>query len=135
MSSRLDDIPVYQQSPVTVTAADYNRVQIALKRLDAPVRIPLIGLRTLELLLERDAWIVIDRALNEIPVLAWTDFQVADRDSLHEPVPCVLKMYHAHAMTILDKVISCMEGVLQQRIDKLYEKDLGDKVVPMSKRK
>ena len=133
MSSRLDDIPVYQQRPVTVTAADYNRVQIALKRLGEPVRIPLVGLRTLELLLEKDAWIVIDSGLNEVPVLAWTDFQAAERSSLHEDIPCVLKIYHAHAMVILNKVTSQMEEVLRERIEKLYETVPGEKVVPLPK--
>lgn len=134
MSSRLDDVPVYQQMPTTVQAADFNRVQIALKRFGEPVHIPLTGMRSLQLILERETWIVVDGALNEVPVLAWGDFQVEGRANLHEPIPCVLKVYHAHAMVILDKVISCMEGVLQQRIDKLHEKDKGNKVVPMSKK-
>lgn len=133
MSSRLDDIPVYQQRPISVAAADFNRVQIALKRLGEPVHIPLSGMRSLQLILEREAWIVIDASLNEIPVLAWTDFQAGGRANLHEPIPCVLKIYHAHAMMIIDKVIACMEGELQQRIDKLHEKDQGSKIVPISK--
>lgn len=133
MSSRLDDIPVYQQRPVTVTAVDYNRVQIALKHFGEPVSIPLTGLRSLELVLDHNAWIVVDGALNDIPVLAWTDFEVAGRENLHEPIPCVLKIYHAHAMVILNKVSACMESVLLERIDKFYEDTPGERVVHLKK--
>lgn len=133
MSSRLDDVPVYQQRPVKLAAADFNRVQIALKRLGEPLRIPLVGLRTLELVLEKDAWIVIDNGLNEVPVLAWTDFQVAARSSLHEGIPAVLKIYHAHAMVILNKVTAQMQSALQERIEKLAGDDSGEKVVPLPK--
>lgn len=133
MNSRLDNLPVYQQRPVTVSAIDFNRAKIALKRLGEPVHIPLAGLRSLELVLDHEAWIVVDGALNEFPVLAWTDFQSSDRDALHEPVPCVLKLYHAHAMVILDKVVARMESVLMERIDKLNKDVSGERVVPLQR--
>ena len=70
MSSRLDNIPVYEQSETAVPAADYNRVQIAFKRLGEPIEIPLTGLRRLELILDRDAWVVVDHDTNDIPIFA-----------------------------------------------------------------
>lgn len=116
MSSRLDNIPVYEQSETAVRAADYNRVQIAFKRLGAPVHIPLVGLRNLELILDHEAWVVVDGDLNDLPILAWTDFQNEGRATLHEPVPCLLKTYHIHAPVILERVTEFMEQELAKRI-------------------
>lgn len=121
MSSRLDDIPIYELIESSVTAPNYNLVQIAFKRLGVPIEIPLTGLRRLELILERDAWIVIDHDMNDIPILAWTDFQIDGRSALHEPVFCHLKTYHMHAKIILDRVTEFMEQELAMRLAALQK--------------
>lgn len=131
MGSRLDNLPVYKQSSDTLAAEEYNRVLIALKRFGEPIRISLAGLRTLELVLDHEAWIVVDNAFNDIPVLAWTEFEVSERQTLHEPISCTLKMYHAHAKIILDEVHDQMGKVLMERIEKLHEGAGGDRVVPI----
>jgi len=118
MRTRLDDLPVFEIQRLTVRAVDYNLVQIALKRLGAPLHIELPRLRTLELILEKDSWIVIDRALNDIPVLAWLDFDMQQRSSLHEPIPCQRRTYHTHALLIVDKVIEAMHLILGERLGK-----------------
>ena len=135
MASRLDDIPVYEQRSVTVMAVDYNRVQIALKRLGEPVRFPLAGLRTLELLLDHEAWIVIDASLNDVPIFAWTNFQVSHRESLHEPIPCLLKMYHAHALVVMNKVTNLMQSVLSERIAALKAGSDADRIILLKAKK
>lgn len=119
MRSRLDDIPVFEIRQLSMRAEDYNLVQIALKRLGTPLRIELPGLRTLDLILEKDAWIVIDRSLNDIPVLAWVDFQTLHRQNLHEPVTCERRTYHTHALIIIDKVIEAMHLILGERLSAL----------------
>jgi hypothetical protein len=128
-SSRLNDIPVYERVDTHVPAVDFNRVQIALKRLGGPLRIPLAGLRSLQLILEPEAWIVVDTALNEVPVFAWTEFQTAGRIALHEPIACVLKAYHAHYGVIFAQVTQCMEKVLAERLAELYDKAGAKEVV------
>ena len=135
MASRLDDIPVYEQRPVTVAATEYNRVHIALNRLGEPLRIPLQDLRTLELILEHEAWIVVDTGLNDIPVMAWTGFQVDHRQTLHEPIPCLLKIYHAHALVISDKVTKLMQEVLTTRLAELKPSVEADRVVTLKDKK
>lgn len=97
-------------------AEDYNLVHIALNRLGSPIRIELPRLRTLDLILEKDAWIVVDRSLNDIPVVAWIDFKVAHREALHEPVACERRTYHTHALLIVDKVIEAMHLILGERL-------------------
>ena len=133
MSRRLDDIPVYELIESSVTAQNYNLVQIAFKRLGDPIEIPLTGLRRLELILDRDAWIVVDHDMNDIPILAWTDFQVEGRDALHESVPCQLKTYHMHATVILERVTEFMESELASRISEQQKACEIENVVPLKK--
>lgn len=133
MSGRLDDIPVYEFIETSVTAAIYNRVQIAFKRLGEPVGIPLTGLRRLELILDREAWIVVDHDMNDIPILAWTDFQVEGRTALHAAVPCNLKTYHMHAKVILARVTEFMEQELAARIAARQHACEIENVTPLKK--
>lgn len=132
MVSRLDDLPVYEQSRISLAAADFNRVQLVLKRFGTPLRISLAGLRSLELELSHEAWIVVDRNLNDIPVLAWTDFQVEGRSSLHEPIPCVMKSYHAHSGLIRERVFILMRQTLAQRLGEQQGAE-DHRVVPLKR--
>jgi len=116
MRSRLDDLPVFETRQVKIPAEEYNLAHIALNRLGNPLRIELPTLRTLDLILEKDAWIVVDRSLNDIPVVAWIDFIVAHRENLHEPVACERRTYHTHALIIVDKVIEAMHRILGERL-------------------
>ena len=133
MSGRLDDIPVYELIEASVTAANYNLVQIAFKRLGEPIEIPLTGLRRLELILDRDAWIVVDHDMNDIPILAWTDFQIEGRSELHKSIPCKMKTYHMHAKVILERVAEFMEKELAKRISELQSACEIDNVIPLKK--
>jgi hypothetical protein len=133
MNGRLDDIPVYELIEASIAAANYNLVQIAFKRLGEPIEIPLTGLRRLELILDRDTWVVVDHDMNDIPILAWTDFQVEGRSALHEPVPCQLKTYHMHAKVILERVTEFMEQELAARIAALQNACEIENVTPLNK--
>jgi hypothetical protein len=132
MRSRLDDLPVFEIRQVSIRAEDYNLVHIALKRLPNPLRFELPRLRTLDLILEKDAWIVVDRSLNDIPVLAWLDFQVAHRQTLHEPVACERRTYHTHALIIVDKVIEAMHLILGERMGATTPSN-GEQVTPIKR--
>lgn len=116
MKEILASVPVYERKETEVPANLYNLVAIALKRLKAPIRFELPRLRTLELLLDRDAWIVVDTRLNDIPVLAWLDFATQGRTSLHEPVPCYLNLYHVHGQMLLPRIIEAMEIILGEQL-------------------
>ena len=112
--SRLNDIPSLKSLSSTVAAECFNRVRLALVRLENPLRIALPGLRTLDFMLEDEAWAIIDRDLNDIPVLAWTDFE--RRSALHLPVHCTLRYYHAHADIILEKALQRLDEILTARL-------------------
>lgn len=133
MNWRLDDLPVYKTRETSIAAKYFNRVQIAFNRLGEPINIPLTELRNLELILNRDAWIVVDNDVNHIPILAWVDFQSEGRIALHEPVPCSLKIYHMHATVILEKVSTFMQDELSKRLSELQTACEIENVIPLKK--
>ncbi len=116
MRGRLDDLPIFEYRDSHVDANQYNLVHIALKRLGKSLRFELPRLRTLDMVLEKEAWAVIDRDLNDIPVIAWVDFQTRHRDNLHEPIRCQQRLYHAHALIIVGKVMEAMHDILGEKL-------------------
>ena len=131
MKSRLEDLPTFETHRSTVTALHYNLVLVALNRLDNPLRFALPKLRTLDLHLEHDAWIVVDKSLNDIPVMAWVDFDTAGRSNLHEAIPCTLKIYHSHAGLLIEKVMEAMTLLLGEQLDLPGDKPAD--IVPLKK--
>ncbi len=112
--SRLDSIQPYSTHPARVPAERYNLVRLALRRLENPIRLQLPRLRTLDLILEDDAWVIVDRSLNDIPIMAWTHFE--NRTSLHDPVCCTQRHYHAHAGVIMASAWKSMDSLLAERL-------------------
>ena len=112
--SRLNDIPTLKSLPATVAVARYNRVRLALKRVENPMRIELPGLRSMDFILEDQVWAIVDRDLNDIPVVAWTDFE--PRSSLHQPVHCTMRIYHLHADAIVEQALEKLDEILEARL-------------------
>lgn len=119
MYNRLDNVPVYKHIDSTVGANYYNHVLVALKHLGDEVRYRIPKLKHLDLIIQHDAWIIVDRVLNDVPVAAWTNFQAAHRENLHEPIPCDLKLYHANAELVLDRTLEAMELLLGETMEEL----------------
>ena len=119
MYRRLEDIPVYEFREGNMDARYFNRVQVALKRLGETIRFPIPKLKHLDLILEPEAWIIVDRVLNDIPVAAWTEFKTDYRDSLHQPIPCRIQLYHANAELILQRTLEAMEDLLGEQLSQL----------------
>lgn len=117
MYTRHNEVPVYEFREGSLDANYYNHVQVALNRLGESLRLELPGLKTLSLILQRDAWIVVDRAFNEIPVVAWTDFDSEGRSTLHQPVRCYIRLYHVNAGMIMKRVLEAMELLLGEQLD------------------
>ena len=112
--SRLNDIPTLKSQPSSVASVRFNRVRLALKRLENPLRIELPGLRSMDFILENQVWAVVDRNHNDIPVVAWTDF--ASRTTLHQPVYCIMRIYHLHADAIIDQALRKLDDILDARL-------------------
>jgi hypothetical protein len=112
--SRLNEIPTLKSLPGTVDAARFNRVRLALSRLENPLRLELPGLRSMDFILENQVWAIVDRNHNDIPVVAWTDFE--PRETLHEPVHCIMRIYHLHADAIIDQALHKLDNILEARL-------------------
>ncbi|WP_455208794.1 hypothetical protein [Kaarinaea lacus] len=122
MKSRLSDIPIIKSVPSYVGATHFNRVRLSQLRLDPSLRLELFSLRGLDIVIDDDAWVCIDRTLGDLPVLAWTDFDKNSRKGLHQPVPCKLRFYHNHADLICGTVLDDLGRILERRLAKIRYK-------------
>lgn len=113
--TRHDEVPVFEYRPGRLDANRFNRVTLALKHAGQGLRLGLPTLRHLDLILQPDAWIVVDRALNDIPLLAWTEFEVDPEQRLHRPVACRLRLFHAQAGLLLRQVLADLGQLLDDR--------------------
>ncbi|MDH5326167.1 MAG: hypothetical protein OEZ68_16300 [Gammaproteobacteria bacterium] len=116
MHERLEGLPVYELRQWELDANYFNHVQVALHRLSQSLRFAIPKLKHLDLILDADAWIVVDRVQGDVPVVAWTAFQTQHRDNLFEPIKCELRSYHAHADLILQRTLEAMELLLGEQL-------------------
>ena len=121
MKSRLDNIPIYETRESTIRAHDYNLVKIALKRLGSPIRFEIPNLRTLDFIIEDDLWVIVDRSLNDVPVIAWLKFNDQARTGIHQDITCERRTYHTHAMIIVDKAIEALHLLLGEKLGDISE--------------
>ena len=112
MALRLGELVPLRTLPKTLDAACYNRVRLALLRLDNPLRIELSRLRV-EVLLDDTTWLCYRPYESDLPLLAWTAFQTKNR-ALHEPVPCKLHLYHFHAGLLMGVTLDNLSAVLDE---------------------
>jgi len=124
MYTRLEGMPVYETRDAQLNALHYNHVQVGLKRIHRSLRYNIPKLQQLVLILQKEAWIIVDHSLNDMPVAAWTDFETEGRNDLHQPIKCKLKLYHAHAHLILDRTLEAMELMLGEELaEKTHSSD------------
>jgi hypothetical protein len=114
--TRHNSVPLYNLYQSQIDAKYYNHVQITLKRLGKQIRFKIPGLNHLDLILQQDAWIVVDRVHNDVPVLAWTDFDQSQRDNLHKPLQCQIRMWHYAAAMIKQRTLEAMETILTEEL-------------------
>jgi len=116
MGQRIEGIPVFAERTDEVPAVLYNLWRRARMRLGTPIQVRLPGMKEMELILEHDAWVVVDHNRGEVPVLAWVDFRPARERRLHEPVPCTLNYYHFMASGLRARVLEHMQDALEKRL-------------------
>ncbi len=129
MKSMLDKLPRYSTEEVSLPAPLYNKVKLGLLWIDKSLVFDIHGLRNLEVILDSETWICRDISLNNIPILAWTEFNTANRVNLHEPVSCKLYTYHAHAMLIIDTLLEQVDLELTRQLP--HSPDSA-KIIPLS---
>ncbi len=105
MYTRHLEVPILDAYPTRVEAAVYNRVRLALHRAGGQsLRAPVPGLKHLDVIVQPEAWIVVDRAFGDVPVAAWTAFEDTGRDALHTDVSCRLQTHNQYAGMVLKAV-------------------------------
>ena len=133
MYDRLKDFPIYETRQASVDASYYNHVEVALKRLhEEELRYHIPGLKHLVLILQHNAWVIVDRVFNDTPVAAWVDFQTRNRANLHEPVKCQINYYHANAPMILRRTLQAMDIMLTEDLA-VDQTDAHGDVLPFNK--
>lgn len=68
------------------------------------------------MILEDHEWVCVNEPQNDLPVLAWVDFEDRGRDALHLPVKCKINYYHFAASKVRADVLDLMEELLGQRL-------------------
>ena len=130
--TRHDEIPQLSARAGKVDALYYNHVQTALKQLGNQIRLTIPKLKHLDLIIQKDAWIIVDIVLNDVPVVAWTNFETKGRDSLHEPIQCEIRFFHYAASMILNRTLEAMELMLGEVLEQELHKNKSD-VLPINK--
>ena len=130
--NRHNEVPLLHSREGKVEAVYYNEVQTALKQFGKQIRFPIPKLKHLDLILQKNAWIVVDRALSDFPVLAWTDFQTEDRSSLLEPVKCEVRIFHFAASMILRRTLEAMDLMLGEQLAEVVNDEKAE-VIPFKR--
>ena len=130
--TRHNEVLILDRRPGSVDAHYFNQAQTALKRIGHQIRFKIPTLNHLDLIVQEHDWVVVDRVLNDIPVVAWTDFQVEGRDNLHEPISCEVRLYHFAARMVLKTTLDAMEDILGQSLAE-QDNDTPEKVLPFIK--
>ena len=102
--------------PKSIEASIYNHVRLALRRLDTPLRVAVPGHRGLEIILDDHIWLCVDTNADDQPVMAWLDFNVHHRSTLHEPVNCNLELYHRFAGLVMGSTLDSLDEALVERL-------------------
>ena len=106
-----------------ISAAHYNCVRLALKRLGCPLRHELQR-PALILLLDEEVWAGMAPWDEELPLLAWTGFDT-HRSGLDQPVACRLHLYHSHAGLLMGMALDALDTGLKARLDAQRAAGLG----------
>lgn len=116
MMWRLKEVPIYSSFPTQVEAIHYNQIRLALRRLANPIRLELINQRNIDMLIDNDSWVCVDRNMDDMPIAAWTDFETQDRNNLLAPVKCNLHYYHGAAGMIVRDALSITHRLLSEQL-------------------
>lgn len=104
--SRIGDVPFYSRQDDHIDARLYNAWRRAKLRHKIPMRLPLKGLRGLTMLVETHNLVCVHETQNDLPIIAWVEFEDNQRDSLHLPIKCKRYHYHFAAEKIREQVLA-----------------------------
>ncbi len=112
--SRVADLPIYAQRDDQLESTLYNLWRRAKMHFNMPLRIEFPDRAGLILILEEHEWVCADASQNDLPVIAWVDFQDQGRDELHLPIGCKLNYYHYAASKLRLPALQLMQETLER---------------------
>jgi len=116
MIKRLTDIPVYSSAQVNIEAEIFNTIRIATQRLALPIRLTLPRFQYIDVIIDHDSWACVDRSLNDLPVIAWADFEITNRSALHLPISCKISNYHFQSSQVVEGALSFTKIALERKL-------------------
>jgi len=104
--------------PRELAKEDYNIVRLGILRLGRPLDLEIEDINGLRCILDDHAWIFIDPYINDMPLLAWTNFK--PRDSINASIACELRLYHIHAGLLISKSLVALQNTLHGLLQEKY---------------
>lgn len=118
MKNKLENLPCYSRYHTKIDAPVFNRIKLAQIRKGKgrwhALRVHLKELRHLDLIIDDETWICVDRDQNDIPIIAWLNFKTEHRQDLHKAIECDIYSYHAYADMIEQRVLKYVVQYLDQ---------------------
>ena len=114
--SRIADVPYCAQRDAEIDAILYNLWRRAKLHFSMPLRLPLVDYSGFVMVLEENEWVCVDERQNDLPILAWVEFEDQGRDALHLPVKCKLNYYHFAASKVRAHSLELMQKELENRL-------------------
>lgn len=112
-TSWIDDRMPYQVLDTRLSAEKYNVMRLGILRLGSPLTFDLNDVKGLRCVMDDHAWVFVDRFVNDMPLLAWTQFE--RRSDLNKEISCELRLYHFKADLLVDKALRlALEAVDEQ---------------------
>jgi hypothetical protein len=108
MVSNREDHPALRVMRKRIAAEDYNRIRLGLLRERLPLRVRINRFRCLLCILDESEWWCVDECHDDLPVLAWRNFDTRERASLNAPVECDLHLYHVQAGLLMGSVLEAL---------------------------
>ena len=106
-TSWIDDRMPYQVVPSNMKADDFNAVRLGILRLGSPLSFNLDSVKGLKCVLDDHAWVFMDRFVENMPLLAWMNFE--SRSTLNKTIPCELRLYHFQASLLVDRSLESLK--------------------------
>jgi hypothetical protein len=116
MYERLKDFPALDRYPSRIPAPVWNIWRRYRLHEGRETCFGLEGLPPMSVILADDEWVIVDTYLYDLPILAWSEFGDAGRESLHEPIPCVVRHFHQGASMVRNKALGLLAEELEARL-------------------
>lgn len=100
--------PTLIRKSCLIPAVCFNRVRLLQRQRPDVLDFELPGLANNRMQISSREWICWNDRLRA-PLLSWHDFEISDRCSLAEPVPCTLSIHHSYSRTVIFHIYESLE--------------------------